>query len=359
MPSSCEPAPPDAAVIAVIDGCVRGDGRAVALSIVTPLYRSAAYLDEFHRRISAVAAEVTPDYEIVLVNDGSPDASLAIAVEIVRRDPRTRVVDLARNYGHHRAIMIGLGYARGERVFLIDCDLEVDPEYLPRFLRRLEETGADAVYGVQTHRTDSWSRRLFAVAFYHVFNWFSETPIPLNLVTTRLMTRRYVRGLVAHREREILIAGLWAITGFVQVPFPVEKRWKGESSYNLACRVSLLVDGITSFSARPLAMIFYLGIAISLAAFLGVLAIVVRWAFFGGFLVGWASVIVSIWLLGGLTLSSLGIIGYYLAKVFVETKQRPYGIVRDVYETVVPEVPTRGRIAVPKQDDGVPGRGEL
>jgi len=321
----------------------------VALSIVSPLYRSAPYLDEFHRRISAVAAEAAPDYEIVLVNDGSPDASLAIAVEIVRRNPRTRVVDLARNHGHHRAMMIGLGYARGARVFLIDCDLEVDPETLPRFLHRMEEAEADAVYGVQTHRADNWRRRLLAAAFYRTFNWLSDTPIPVNLMTTRLMTRRYVRGLVAHREREILIGGLWAITGFVQVPLPVEKRWKGQSTYDVARRVSTLVDGITSFSVRPLAMIFYLGVAIFLLALLGALTIVVRWAFFGGFLVGWASTIVSIWLLGGLTLSSLGVIGYYLAKIFVETKQRPYAIVRAVYDAATP---------VPSTDDLATDRGD-
>jgi putative glycosyltransferase len=305
----------------------------VALSIVTTLYRSAAYLEAFHGRVTAAAERIVPDFEIILVNDGSPDESLAIAQRLVQQDRRTRVVDLSRNFGQHKAMMTGLQYAQGERIFLIDCDLEVAPEYLADFTQRLQDTAADAVYGVQETRRDAWPRRIAGAAFYGVFNRLSVVPIPRNLTTTRLMTRRYVRALLEHREREIMIGGLFMLTGFLQVPLTLEKGWKGSSTYSVARRATLLVDSITSFSEKPLVMIFYLGVAIFLISLLGAIYLIIRWIFFGGFLIGWASVFISIWLLGGLFMLSLGIIGFYLARIFVETKQRPYTIVRDVYES--------------------------
>jgi putative glycosyltransferase len=153
-----------------------------------------------------------------------------------------------------------------------------------------------------------------------------------NVLTTRLMSRRYVQALVAHEERELVIAGLWVITGFTQLPLSVTKRWKGKTSYGLARRAGLLVHAVFSFSSRPLELIFWLGALSLLAALLGAAYLVVRWAFFGGFLVGWASVVVSIWLFGGMIMLSVGTIGFYVGKIFIETKRRPYAIVREVFE---------------------------
>ena len=184
------------------------------LSVVTTLYASAPYLREFHARASAAARALAQDYELVLVNDGSPDDSLAIALELFHADPHVRVIDFSRNFGHHKAMMTGLAHARGELVFLIDCDLEEDPELLATFAERLRTSGADVVYGVQRERKGNALDRLGARAFYAVFNWLSSDPIPPNLLTARLMTRRYVDALTAHRERQTQISGLWAITGF-------------------------------------------------------------------------------------------------------------------------------------------------
>jgi putative glycosyltransferase len=251
----------------------------VALSIVSTLYRSAPYLEEFYQRSVAAAEQLTADFEIVLVNDGSPDESLTMAVALHQRDARIRVVDLSRNFGHHRAMMIGLRHARGARVFLIDCDLEVAPETLLEFDAAFSRGGVDVVFGVQATRHD-----------------------------------------------------LWVITGFTQLPLSVTKRWKGKTSYGLARRAGLLVHAVFSFSSRPLELIFWLGALSLLAALLGAAYLVVRWAFFGGFLVGWASVVVSIWLFGGMIMLSVGTIGFYVGKIFIETKRRPYAIVREVFE---------------------------
>jgi putative glycosyltransferase len=303
----------------------------VRLSVVTTLYRSAASLKDFYARATAAAALLTPHFELVLVNDGSPDASLAIALELHRADPRVRVVDLSRNFGHHLAIMTGLAYARGELVFLIDCDLDEDPGLLGPFHAELQRSDADLVYGFQQrrrgYRFDRWSGGVF----YALFNLLSDTPLPPNVCTVRLMTRRFVRSLLAHRERATSFAALCALTGYDQVGVPIHKVWQGMSSYTLARRFHNLIDAVTSFSARPLVLVFYLGVVISIVAGSMALYLIIRHVFFGTLLAGWPSVIVSIWLMGGLTLFCVGLLGIYLSRIFIETKQRPYTIVRQVY----------------------------
>jgi putative glycosyltransferase len=302
------------------------------LSIVTTLYRSARHLDEFHARVSASALQLTPDYEIVLVNDGSPDDSLDVALKLLEHDDRVRIIDLARNFGHHKAMMTGLAEARGDLVFLIDSDLEEAPELLIEFSKAMHDGQADVVYGVQDARRGGLVERSSGWLFFKLFNLLSEQPIPENLVTVRLMTRRYVSALVSHRERKMMIAGLWALTGFNQIARTIAKGAKGHTSYSFRRKISVLVDSITSFSDRPLILIFYLGLAIGGTSSLAAVYLVVRRLFFGVALPGWPSLIVSIWMFGGLMLICLGIIGIYLSKVFIETKQRPYTIVRQIYE---------------------------
>jgi len=303
----------------------------VKLSIVTTLYRSAPHLAEFHRRTVAAAERLAVPFELILVNDGSPDDSLERAVRLHRSDRRVRVIDLSRNFGHHRAIMAGLAAARGERVFLIDSDLEEDPELLLRFWAELAAGGADVVYGVQDRRKGGWFERASGAAFYRLFNALSSHPVPRNLVTARLMTARYVAALLQHRESELFLGGLWAITGFDQRPLPVQKRARSASTYSLARRVDLLVNAVTSFSARPLHLVFYLGLAMLASCSLATVALVAMRLFVGPFELGWPSLIISLWMIGGIVTFSVGVVGIYLSKVYLETKRRPGVIVRDVY----------------------------
>jgi putative glycosyltransferase len=302
------------------------------LSVVATLYQSGRTLPVFHGRVSAAAAALTDDYEVVLVNDGSPDDSLAVALQLLEHDIHLRLVDLARNFGHHKAMMTGLAHARGDLVFLIDSDLEEDPELLHAFHATMRDSGADVVYGVQATRRGGPFERLSGWVFFKLFNVLSDQPIPVNLVTVRLMTRRYVEALVSHRERETMIAGLWALTGFEQVPVTITKAQNTGTSYSFRRKVAVLVNSVTSFSDRPLVLIFYLGVAIGLASSTAAVYLVVQRLFFGVALPGWPSLIVSVWMLGGLMLGSLGIIGMYVSRIFIETKQRPYTIVRQIYE---------------------------
>jgi putative glycosyltransferase len=313
----------------------------VRLSIVSTLYRSAPHLEEFYRRISAAAAALTDDFQIVLVNDGSPDASLDIALTLFRKDPRVSVIDLARNFGHHKAMMTGLARADGDLVFLIDSDLEEEPELLPVFHEALGRSGADVIYGVQAERRGGAIDRAGGWLFFTIFNLLSDWRIEPNLVTVRLMTRRYVSALIAHQERETVIAGLWAMTGFTQIALPIRKHVRSSSTYGLGHKIAILVNSITSFSDKPLVLIFYLGLTIVLLASVAAGVLILRRLVYGTLLAGWPSLIVSVWLLGGLTLFCLGIIGMYLSKVFLETKQRPYTIIRHTYERSI------------RSDDGV------
>ena len=315
------------------------NGVSVALSIVTSMYRSEAYLQEFYDRVSAAARQLTDSYEIVLVNDGSPDDSLRVALQLRERDRRVRVVDLSRNFGHHKALMTGLARSRGERVFLIDCDLEEDPAWLQRFTQEMQSTDADVVYGVQTNRKGGWFERVTGDLFFRVFNQLLADPIPANVVTARLMSARYVRALVAHRDREVCLAGLWQITGFDQRSLPIEKRDRGDSSYSVRRRISVLVNAVTSFSNRPLIYIFHLGSLIMLLSLVAAAALIYATLSGRVGVPGWTSIAVSIWFLGGLTIFCVGVIGVYLAKVFTETKERPYTIVRHEYSDFTPEQP--------------------
>jgi putative glycosyltransferase len=188
------------------------------------------------------------------------------------------------------------------------------------------------VYGVQDRRKGGLVERVTGRLFYRLFDWLAPFPMPGNLSTARLMTRRYVRSLVAHRERETMIAGLWAITGYHQVPLAVQKQSHGGSTYDLRRKLAILLNAVTSFSDRPVVIVFCLGLAIALLAGLAAAGLVARWLLFGAPLAGWPSLVVSIWLLGGLTLLSIGVVGLYVARILVEAKRRPYAIVRQVYD---------------------------
>ncbi|MBW4710817.1 glycosyltransferase family 2 protein [Roseobacter sp. YSTF-M11] len=302
------------------------------LSVVATLYQSENYISEFCRRATKSARSLSDDdYEIVLVNDGSPDNSLHVAVEITEKDPHIVVVDLSRNFGHHKAMMTGLSYAQGDQVFLVDSDLEEDPELVETFSKQMRDEGCDVVYGVQQRRKGNWFERWSGRWFYSLFKTLTGLTLPENVVTARLMSRRYVDALLSHREREVFMAGLWHITGFDQRPHAIKKHSTSTTTYTLRKKMSVLVNSVTSFSNAPLVGIFYIGLSISTLALCYIVYLVVYRVFLATPLSGWTSVMASIWLIGGMIISFIGIVGIYLSKIFSETKQRPYTIIRQVY----------------------------
>ncbi|VTU13703.1 Putative glycosyltransferases [Variovorax sp. SRS16] len=301
------------------------------LSIVATLYQSEPYIAEFHQRASAAAQEIAgEDYEIVLVNDGSPDRSLDVAVQLAHGDSHVVVVDLSRNFGHHKAMMTGLDVAIGDHVFLIDSDLEEEPEWVQPFSRQLAEDKSDVVYGVQAARKGGGIERVTGAAFYKLFRLLTGIAQPDNIVTARLMTRRYVDALLRHRERELNIGGLWIITGFRQTRRMVQKRSSSPTTYSLSRKISHLVNAVTSFSSLPLVFTFYSGLLISVTALFYILYLLSRYFSTSSPPDGYTSIVASIWLFSGLIISFLGVQGIYIAKIFSEVKQRPYTIVREI-----------------------------
>jgi putative glycosyltransferase len=303
------------------------------LSIVTTLYKSASTVEEFYRRAVAAADGLTRDFEIVMVDDGSPDDSLAIACALARQDDRVRVIELSRNFGHHKALMTGLAHAKGDLCFLIDSDLEEDPGLLKGFWQTLEQGDQDVVYGFQKERKGDFLTRLTGDIAYRVFSALISQPIPRNHITVRLMRREYVDALLLHREQQVVIGGLWVITGFRQIGVPVDKLSRKGTTYSYWHRWLILIDSVTSFSEVPLVAIFYLGIAISAMSTLVGITLLILKLIFGSAIQGWVSVMLSVWFLGGLLIFCVGLIGIYISKIFVETKNRPYTIVRRIHQS--------------------------
>lgn len=302
------------------------------VSIVTTLYRSAAYIDEFHRRAMQAASAITDDVELIMVNDGSPDDSLQVAVELHKSDPRVVVVDLARNFGHHKAMMTGLAHATGDLIFLVDSDLEEPPESLSQFYELFKREACDVVYGVQESRRGGFFERTTGALFFAALDVLGDRPVPRNVVTSRLMTRDYVNALVSHQDREFIISDLWQVTGFRQIAVIVKKLSLSPSTYSLRNRIELAVKHVTTTSTRLLYFVLYTGILIFGLSAVLILFYLARYFASGIGVDGFTSLIISIWFLGGLITLILGILGIYIANIMSETKRRPYTLVRRIYK---------------------------
>jgi putative glycosyltransferase len=315
------------------------------ISVVAPLYKSAPYLSELHRRsVAAIRAAGIDDYEFIFVNDGSPDDSLAIARSIVARDGGVTVLDLSRNFGQHLALLAGLGRATGDLVYMMDSDLEEEPEWITQFHEAMTSSGADVVYGIQTAKKRGGLYRLGRRFFYLLLKMLSDLRIPEGVVTARLMTRRYVDALLQFQEREVYMAGIWHVAGFAQIPVRVIKHDSSPTTYTLRKIASLFINGVTSFSTRPLVLIGIVGTVVSAFAAVYTAWIVLRKLAWGISVDGWASVMAATLLIGGLTLFFNGVMAIYIAKIFIEVKQRPRSIVREIYgQPAVPGAATEPR----------------
>lgn len=300
------------------------------LSIVTTLYSSSSYIDEYYERISKEARKITKNYEIIFVNDGSPDDSVTKAIDFSKKDKKVKIIDLSRNFGHHEAIITGLKYATGDFIFLIDCDLEEAPELLSEFYTEfLREPDFDIIIGQQKKRKGGIFERITGHLFYTFINLVSTYSIPESQLIARLMTKRFVKSLVSHHEKELFFAGICSITGYNQKFYKTLKHHKGDTAYSFSKKLSQTVNAIVSFSNKPLYFIFILGVCSSCLAFLYILYIIILKIFFT-IQLGFSSIIASIWAVGGVLLISVGILGIYIAKIFSEVKNRPI-IIKQVY----------------------------
>lgn len=303
------------------------------ISVVTSLFKSAPYIDEFYARCRAAIAPITDSYEFIFVDDGSPDDSKERICALIEKDSNVRLVELSRNFGHHKAVMAGLRYARGDYVLLLDSDLEEEPELLTQFydVMTTDERKPDVVYGYMTHRKGRWIERVSGTLFYKTINFISEIYIPENALVARLMTQSYVRNLIRYDESHVFLGGVLQLTGYRQVGIPAKKGSKGSSTYTLGIKISQAMDAILSFTNKPLTYVAALGLGISGVSLLVALFFVMRVLASGRDLDTIGLILVSIWFLGGLTIFSIGLVGFYVGRIYSEVKDRPNVIIKQVH----------------------------
>jgi dolichol-phosphate mannosyltransferase len=301
------------------------------LSVVVPCYNESEVLGELHDRLTAVCDGVGRSYEIVLVNDGSKDRTWPLMAELAERDPSVVAVNLARNHGHQLALSAGLSLCRGERVLIIDADLQDPPELLPEMLR-IMDGGVDVVYGQRRSREGETALKLVTASlFYRLIEKLSDVPLPRDTGDFRLMSRRALNVLLDMPERHRFIRGMVSWIGFRQEPLLYDRRARaaGTTKYPIRKMLRLSADAITSFSTKPLALASWMGMACGLfATFLGVFTLISWFGWFGRpNVTGWTSLMAAIALLGSVQLLVLGVIGEYLGRLFEQSKGRPLFVI--------------------------------
>jgi polyisoprenyl-phosphate glycosyltransferase len=307
------------------------------ISIVSPVYDEEAGIEEFHRRLSAclegLAADL--DFEVVYVNDGSVDRSLELLREIVADDDRVRVVDLSRNFGHQIALSAGVDHAHGDAVVVIDSDLQDPPEVIPEMIERWRK-GFKVVYGVRVSRSGETRFKLWTSKLYYgLIDRVSEVPLPRNAGDFRLLDRQVVDVLDQMPERNRYVRGMVAWVGFPQcaVEYERDARYAGTTKYSLTKMIRLGLDGITSFSDRPLRLATELGVLVTVVSFaFGLWVILASIVDPSGGSRGWPSLMAVVLFLGGVQLLCVGVLGEYVGRVYRETKGRPLYVVNDVID---------------------------
>ena len=306
-------------------------GHLPVLAIVVPCYKEEAVLDETHRRLSRLLDRLVEQERIaarsyiLYVNDGSTDQTWPIICRLHESSAYACGLNLAGNVGHQNALMAGLEAVceRCDMAISIDADLQDDVEVIPDMVARWSE-GCDIVYGVRRERrTDTFFKRSTALAFYRLMHHMGVRSV-YNHADYRLMSQRAIRHLCRYEERNLFLRGLVPLIGYQtdKVFYDRDKRFAGESKYPLRKMLNFAIDGITSFSVKPVRMIFWVGCIFILVSLCVMVYILHAW-FVHDTTPGWASLMVSIWLVGGVVLVSLGIVGEYIGKIYIEVKHRP------------------------------------
>ncbi|MCL2741945.1 MAG: glycosyltransferase family 2 protein [Oscillospiraceae bacterium] len=298
-------------------------------SIVVPAYNEELVVGEAYGRLKGTMDAMGEPYEIVFVNDGSRDLTCPIIESICAGDPNVRLIDLSRNFGHQIAITAGMDKARGDAVVVIDCDLQDPPGVIPLMAGKWRE-GYDVVYGKRIKRKgEGFLKRLTSKAFYRLMRRMTEVDIPVDVGDFRLIDRKVCEAMGTVRERSRYIRGLISWVGFRQtfVEFERDARFAGETKYPFRKMVKLALNGITSFSYKPLKIATYFGTLLSFAGFAYLLVVLYQRLFTDSVIQGWASILIVNLLFNGITLILLGIIGEYIGRIHDEVKGRPLYVI--------------------------------
>lgn len=302
------------------------------LTVLVPCYRDATGLRELHSRLKDVCHGLACSYEILLVDDGSPDATWEVIRAIVAADPLVKGIKLSRNHGHQLAVTAGLARARGDRVLIIDSDLQDPPELLPEMMKLMDE-GADNVYGQRLSRkgVPLWKKACYHT-YYRILSSLAGCTIPPDTGDFRLISRRVVDLVNQMPEHHRFLRGMISWLGFKQVALQYHRdsRFSGESGYTIVKLFRIAVDGITSFSIQPLRLATMFGFCFAILCLLGMAKTIFDHITYGTVVAGWASLISLIMLVASLQFFVLGMIGEYIGRIFIEQKQRPLFIIDEV-----------------------------
>ena len=303
------------------------------ISVIVPLYNESENIEHLFSRLTSVLKLLNTSSEIICINDGSRDDTLAKLIKFNQQDATIKVINLSRNFGKEIALTAGLDYARGAAIIPIDADLQDPPELIVQLIAKWRE-GYDVVYATRrSRRGETWLKQLTAKAFYQTLAKMSPVPIPANTGDFRLLDRKVVDAIKKLPERTRFMKGLFAWVGYKQtsILFDREPRYGGNSTWNYWKLWNFALDGITSFSFLPLKVWSYVGVIISLISLFYALFLVIRTLILGVDVPGYASLMVAILFLGGIQLITLGVLGEYLGRVYEEVKGRPLYFVREEY----------------------------
>ncbi|MEZ8100369.1 glycosyltransferase family 2 protein [Vibrio bivalvicida] len=306
----------------------------ITLSVIVPYFNEQDVLPELHSRLTSVLERLPDSSEIIYIDDGSTDRSLSVVESFISRSSSIQSVALSRNFGKEAALSAGLEHCNGLAVILVDADLQDPPELIPQMLDKWRE-GYDVVNMQRAERLgETWFKRKSAAAFYRILNSMVKSNIPENVGDFRLLSREVVDHINRLPERNRYMKGIFAWPGFKQatIQFKRDARFCGETKWNYLKLIGLAVDGITSFSIRPLRIATFLGCLIAGGAFIYGVMIVVKTLLFGDPVTGYPSMMVVQLALGGIQLLSIGVLGEYIGRIFIETKQRPLYLVQSVTE---------------------------
>ena len=301
------------------------------ISVVSPVYRAEKIVAELVRQLHENLQKITDDYEIVLVNDASPDDSwFAIRTEC-EKDKRVKGIDLSRNFGQHYAITAGLNLAKGEWIVVMDCDLQDRPDEIPNLYRKAQE-GYDSVFAQRVERKDSFFKRLFSKMFYSFFSYLTDTKQDPTVANFGIYNRKVIGAVLMMKDYIRFFPTMVQWVGFRKYYLPVQHsdRYEGKTSYSFRSLMRLAVNNIIAFSDKPLRLTVKIGFIISILSFL--LAIYNVAANLMGIIrvEGFTTTIFSIWFVGGLMLSVLGVVGLYVGKTFENVKNRPTFVIKDI-----------------------------
>lgn len=305
------------------------------VSVVAPAYNEQEVIEEFHRRVTSVLEGLGCPYEIVLVNDGSSDHTLALMHELHSTDPHLTIVDLSRNFGKEIALSAGLDHTRGDVVVILDSDLQDPPELIPQLLEGWRE-GYEVVYGVRSQRDgETWLKKVSASAFYRLIQRVSRVRIPRDTGDFRLMTKRTICEMRKLREQHRFMKGLFAWIGFPSKPiyYRRDPRLAGKTKWNYWNLLNLAIEGITSFSIAPLKIATYAGLSVAFLSLTYAAVVIWKTLMYGDPVRGYPSLMVVVLFLGGVQLISVGVLGEYIGRIFNEVKMRPLYLVNRVLQS--------------------------